>query len=74
MNNDIVCQSKWLTGFIALTCILSLVTMKISAAPLDPDINFDGDGRVTFHTGQQQAQIGRLAVPDRHRTVCTTLQ
>lgn len=71
MNNDIVCQSKWLTGFIALACILSLVTMKISAAPLDPDMNFDGDGRVTYHTGQQQAQIGRSAAQADGKLIVT---
>ena len=72
MKHGMVYQSKWLSGLTATLASASIFIAEIAiAAPLDIDPGFGVNGRVTFSTGQQQAQIGRSVLQPDGKLIVT---
>lgn len=66
------CIPKWLAGITAAwTSILCLVAGEASAASFDLDPSFGAQGRVTFSTGQQQAQVSRSVLQSDGKLIVT---
>lgn len=66
------CIPKWLAGItVACAGIACLVAVEASAASFELDPSFGAQGRITFSTGQQQAQVSRSVLQSDGKLIVT---